>query len=153
MNEHDIHENDSKILKRKAITRIKEDHILQEPLKKENRTRGRNNRFEWLDQFRGAVIILYIVQTFAYAYSGNLGSGIAPILPSMLNQGYMYAQFSDMPNIITLIDIGQQIFIFLVGFMQGYAVMKRFQKTDEKWRILLHILFRAVLVWFLAAIF
>lgn len=99
------------------------------------------------------MIVLYIVQTFAYAYSGNPGGGIAPILPPMLNHGYMYAQFSGMPNIITLIDIGQQIFIFLVGFMQGFTVMKRMQKTDEKWRVLLHILFRAALVWGLAAVF
>jgi hypothetical protein len=104
-------------------------------------------RFEWLDQFRGIVIILFIVQTFAYKFSSDI------ILPPMVNHGYKFWDFgAGFPKIITLIDIGQQIFIFLVGFMQAFAVMKRFQKTDEKWRIFLHILFRAGLVWILAVI-
>jgi len=109
-------------------------------------------RFEWLDQFRGIVIILFIVQTFAYAFSMSPGSGIAPILPPMVNHGYKYVNYPGMPDIITLVDIGQQIFIFLVGFMQAFTVMKRFQKTDSKGRILIHILFRAVLVWLLAVL-
>jgi hypothetical protein len=104
-------------------------------------------RFEWLDQFRGIVIVLFIVQTFAYAFSSDI------ILPPMVNHGYKYVDLGPgIPKIITLIDLGAAIFIFLVGFMQAFTVLKRSQKIDEKWRIFLHILFRAGLVWILAII-
>ncbi|MBN2157112.1 MAG: hypothetical protein JW776_13795 [Candidatus Lokiarchaeota archaeon] len=106
---------------------------------KEKPKRRERIRFEWLDQFRGIVIVLFIVQTFAYAFSGNPSGGILPILPPMVNHGYKYINFGDgIPKIITLVDIGQQIFIFLVGFMQAFAVMKRKQKSEEKWRVWTH---------------
>ena len=53
---------------------MSENVINEEEPKRKNRI-----RFEWLDQFRGIVIVLFIVQTFAYAFSSDI------ILPPMVN--------------------------------------------------------------------
>ncbi|TFG17675.1 MAG: hypothetical protein EU530_10260 [Promethearchaeota archaeon] len=120
------------------------EEVVEAPNKGKERRKNRI-RFEWLDQFRGIVIVLFIVQTFAYMFSDIIA------LPPMVNHGYKYINFGDgVPKIITLIDLGQSIFIFLVGFMQAFTVMKRFQKTDSRWKVLGHVAFRALLVWVLA---
>ena len=101
-------------------------------------------RFEWLDQFRGLVILLFIVQTVAYLFSGDPITGIMPAVAPHLNHGFKYARF-ERP-LITIMDIGQQIFIFLVGFMQGFAILKRKRKNAEMKQLWLHIIKRFLLV-------
>lgn len=91
-------------------------------------------RFDWLDQFRGIVIILFIVQTLAWTLNGNpsdLAAGQYPVIAPWLNHGWKFASYDGIPEMITLIDLGQQIFIFLVGFMQGFAILKRKQRAEE----------------------
>ena len=126
---------------------MSENEVVEEKPKRKNRI-----RFEWLDQFRGIVIVLFIVQTFAYEFSKNPSGGVAPILPPMVNHGYNYANFSGMPDLITLIDLGQLIFIFLVGFMQAFAVMKRIQKSDGKKKVWIHVGIRVGAIFVLAAL-
>ncbi|MHA1112618.1 MAG: hypothetical protein ACTSRE_16105 [Promethearchaeota archaeon] len=130
---------------------VEEKNSSESPKKGKERRKNRI-RFEWLDQFRGIVIVLFIVQTFAYEFSNDPSSGIAPILPPMVNHGYNFESFSGMPNLITLIDLGQLIFIFLVGFMQAFAVMKRVLKSKEKWRVWVHVCIRVGAIFALAAL-
>ncbi len=128
------------------------EEVVETPKNIRKERRKSRIRFEWLDQFRGIVIVLFIVQTFAYEFTKNPQGGVAPILPPMVNHGYKYVNFSGMPDLITLIDMGQLIFIFLVGFMQAFAVMKRQQKTVEKWRVWVHTAIRVGAIFALAAL-
>lgn len=91
-------------------------------------------RFNWLDQFRGLVIVLFIIQTLAWKFAGNPSIGIYPVFAPHLNHGYKYINIAEMPPIITLIDVGQQIFIFLVGYMAAFSVIKLRAngKTDKE---------------------
>ncbi|MHA1718785.1 MAG: hypothetical protein ACTSXK_04605, partial [Promethearchaeota archaeon] len=119
-------------------------------LKKEKKEKKKRIRFEWLDQFRGLVIILFIVQTCAWLFSGDPANGVMPLMAPALNHGWKYANYAR--PLITLIDLGQQIFIFLVGFMQAFAVLKRKEKGFTDGKIWLHILKRFVLVMVLSVI-
>lgn len=114
--------------------------------KQENLTipKPKKIRFEWLDQFRGLVILLFIIQTAAYLFSGDPINGIMPTVAPHLNHGFKYARF-ERP-LITIMDIGQHIFIFLVGFMQGFAILKRKQKNANSKHLWLHIVKRFLLV-------
>ncbi len=119
----------------------------KETLKKD---KTKKKRFEWLDQFRGLVIILFIVQTLAYLNSGDPINGIVPAMAPHLNHGFKFFKF-DRP-LITIMDIGQQIFILLVGFMQGFAILKRKQKNGDLKKLWLHVLKRVGLVLVLSVV-
>ena len=94
-------------------------------------------RFGWLDQFRGLVIIMFIIQTVAWKFSDDPANILTPLMSPLLNHGFRYANF-DRP-LITFIDLGQQIFIFLVGYMQAFAVLKRRKKNYTTKALWLHI--------------
>lgn len=79
-------------------------------------------RYDWLDQARGIVVIMLIVSMSTYYYSGDVLSEDHPLGPTMLNHGYQY--FSGVPPLITPIDEGQGIFLFIMGFV-GYAAFMR----------------------------
>ena len=113
------------------------------------RNKKKKVRFEWLDQFRGVVIILFAVQTLAWSLNGkpaDLAAGLYPILPPWVNHGWRFAAYSGIPDMITLIDLGQAIFIFLVGFMQAFAVLKRKQKSDSDKEVWIHLIKRFLLI-------
>ncbi|MHA1611260.1 MAG: hypothetical protein ACTSVZ_12250 [Promethearchaeota archaeon] len=119
-------------------------------ISKPKKDKTKKMRFEWLDQFRGLVILLFIVQTMAYLFSGDPINGIVPAIAPHLNHGYQFFKF-DRP-IITIMDIGQQIFIFLVGFMQGFAIFKRMDKNADQKQLWIHIIKRFLLVIILSII-
>lgn len=89
-------------------------------------------RYEWLDQFRGLVIIFLIISVITWPLSGENGVGI--IGPPLLNHGFKYANY--YPSLITIIDIGQQIFMFLLGFVGYLAFQGRIEKkgVKEAWK-------------------
>jgi len=129
---------------------MSEELKIDETDKKAKKEKKKKFRFEWLDQFRGLIIILYIIQTSAWLFSMDPADGIMPIMAPALNHGFEYADF-ERP-LITMIDLGQQIFIFLVGFMQAFAVLKRKEKGLTDGKIWLHIGKRFVLVMILSVI-
>ncbi len=45
------------------------------------RTEQLHKRYEWLDQFRGLIIILLIVSVITWPLSGDLVGGVIPIGP------------------------------------------------------------------------
>ena len=129
---------------------MSEELKIDETEKKEKKEKKKKIRFEWLDQFRGLIIVLFIIQTCAWIFSNDPAGGIMPLMAPALNHGFEYADYAR--PLITVIDLGQQIFIFLVGFMQAFAVLKRKERgyTDKK--IWIHIGKRFVLVMILSVV-
>ncbi|NHJ32033.1 MAG: hypothetical protein FK732_04140 [Asgard group archaeon] len=89
---------------------------------------GVSVRFEWLDQFRGLCMLFFIIQTTAVYLLNATGF---PIFAPHLNHGTRFAEVSGWPPLITLIDAGRQIFIFLVGFMAAFTVIKMKRKGKK----------------------
>jgi len=106
-------------------------------------------RYEWFDQFRGLLIIFLIISVVTWELSGNFLSLTTPIGPPLLNHGYKY--FNGYPPIITIIDIGQQIFMFVMGFGAYLAFSSRREKkgSGAAW---IHGLIRVGVLYILAFI-
>ena len=122
----------------------------EEVIKQENeRKKPLHVRYEWLDQFRGLIIIFLIISVVTWELSGNFGLAIPPIGPPLLNHGYKY--YNGYPPMITIIDIGQQIFMFVMGFGAYLAFTSRREKkgTGAAWK---HGLIRVGLLYALAFI-
>ncbi len=85
-----------------------------------------HQRYDWLDQSRGLVSIVYIFSMITYGVSGDPILGIPQLGPTFLNHGYKY--YSGPVPLITIIDIGQQIFMFVMGFVAYLAFTSRIQK-------------------------
>ena len=98
------------------------------------RTEQLHKRYEWLDQLRGLIIILLIVSVITWPLSGDFLGGVTPIGPPLLNHGFQY--YKGYPAIITIIDIGQQIFMFILGFVAYLAFTSRRDKkgTGAAWK-------------------
>ncbi len=109
-----------------------------------------HKRYEWLDQFRGLIIIFLIISVITWPLTGDpTGSGDTWIGPPLLNHGFQY--LNGWPPIITIIDIGQQIFMFILGFVGYIAFTSRREKKGAKaaWK---HGLIRVAVLYALAFI-
>ena len=85
---------------------MSEESIEAEP----ERKKALHERWQWLDQFRGLKIIFLIISVISWQLSGDpLNLTDRPIGPPLLNHGFQY--LDGYPALITIIDIGQQIFI------------------------------------------
>ncbi len=76
------------------------------------------DRFGFIDQFRGVVILLFVVADITWMWSGDIDATTPriPVGPTWLNHGWKFYNF-DPKQIITLIDIGQLLFVFVMGIM------------------------------------
>jgi len=90
-----------------------------------------HKRYEWLDQFRGLIIIFLIISVITWPLSGDptIGSSDIWIGPPLLNHGFKY--FNGWPPLITIIDIGQQIFMFVLGYVGYIAFTSRREKKGD----------------------
>ena len=104
---------------------MSEETIEQEEKRKE----PLHVRYEWFDQFRGLIIIFLIISVVTWELSGSFPI-IQPIGPPLLNHGYKY--YNGYPALITIIDIGQQIFMFVMGFGAYLAFTSRREKRGVK---------------------
>jgi len=129
---------------------MSEELKIDETEKKEKKEKKVRIRLEWLDQFRGLIIILFIIQTCAWKYTMDPAGGIMPIMAPALNHGYRYADYAR--PLITLIDLGWPIFMFMVGFMQGFAVLKRKEKGLSDGKIWMHIGKRFIIIMILSVV-
>ncbi|GMV93762.1 MAG: hypothetical protein AMXMBFR82_35400 [Candidatus Hydrogenedentota bacterium] len=86
-------------------------------------------RYEWLDQSRGIVSIMYIFAIITYRVSGDPILGYPQLGPTFLNHGYKYYQGAT--PLITIIDVGQQIFMFVMGFVAYLAFTSRIEKRGS----------------------
>jgi len=93
-----------------------------------------HKRHEWLDQFRGLIIIFLIISVITWPLSGNFPGTEVPIGPPLLNHGFQY--YDGYPALITIIDIGQQIFMFILGYVAYIAFTSRMKKkgTGAAWK-------------------
>ncbi|MHA1822178.1 MAG: hypothetical protein ACTSU2_13735 [Promethearchaeota archaeon] len=103
-------------------------------------------RYEWVDQYRGMVVIFLIIAAGTWILSGGHNNYVGdpndpPIGPTYLNHGWKFAEFPGWPNIITIIDIGQQILMFIVGYVGALAYYKHREKEGELGAIL-HVIRR-----------
>lgn len=80
-------------------------------------------RYEWLDQARGLVVLGLIISMITGAYEGSAFTGDPMLGPTFLNHGYQY--YDGLPAVVTLIDIGQPAFMFILGFVGYLAFMRR----------------------------
>jgi len=87
-----------------------------------------HKRYEWLDQFRGLIIVFLIISVITWPLSGDFTNdpNAFPIGPPLLNHGFQY--YKGYPALITIIDIGQQIFMFALGFVAYIAFTSRRNK-------------------------
>ncbi len=105
----------------------KEGDLMKRILGREELT---HKRYEWLDQFRGLIIIFLIISVITWELSGDAIAGDIMVGPPLLNHGFQYAKF--YPAIITIIDIGQQIFMFCIGYVAYLAFSGRLEKKGAK---------------------
>lgn len=91
-------------------------------------------RHNWLDQFRGLCVLLYIIAVLTWGLSGDVHEGILPVGPTYYNHGWAISMFyysstsflpSQFPPLITIIDLGQPVLVCLVGIMQAYSYQRR----------------------------
>ena len=92
-----------------------------EPVKEEVRKEAKviipkQKRYGFIDQFRGIVILLFVVADITWSWSGDIVSGLLPVGPTWLNHGWKFYDFTPK-QMITLIDIGQMLFVFVMGLM------------------------------------
>ena len=89
---------------------------------KERREEHAKSRLEWVDQFRGLIVVLFIIADVSWRYIDYTAT--------FLMHGWDF--FSATPQMITIIDIGQQIFLFMVGFVGALAYYKHLAKNNDK---------------------
>ena len=83
-------------------------------------------RYEWLDQARGIVGLFYVLSIITTSVDGDILRKLVPYHPTYLNHGYAY--YKGDPSIITLIDVGQLMFMFIMGFVAYIAFSSRLEK-------------------------
>lgn len=93
---------------------------------------GLPGRIDWLDQARGVIVLFLVVTMSASALTG--GKRLRPILaPTFLTHGSQYANVE--PRMITVVDHGAQMLLFLMGFTAWAAFTRRHRvSSGNAWR-------------------
>lgn len=94
------------------------------------RTAPLHDRYAWLDQARGVIVLMLIISMVTDKYSGDILLGDPPVGPPAYNHGYAY--FIATPVMITFIDLGQSLFMFMMGFVGYGAFTSRLQKRGGR---------------------
>lgn len=89
------------------------------------------HRHLWLDQLRSVIVIFSFIASLTWLFSGNIRGGEIPVGPTWLNFGYRYVDF--FPRMITLVDIGSQIFMFIMGLSLSISFQTKAQKKGYKY--------------------
>ena len=116
--------------------------------KAETEPKARKPRYQWFDQFRGLIITFLIISVITWPLTGDISTGNPAWLgPPLLNHGFQY--YEGYPSLITIIDIGQQIFMVVLGFGAYMAFSRRREERGAKiaWR---HAGIRIGVLYFLA---
>ncbi|MBD3353083.1 MAG: hypothetical protein GF364_16500 [Candidatus Lokiarchaeota archaeon] len=120
------------ILTKKEQAAIEEGHILER----------KSTRIQYVDVFRGLVVIFLIISVLTWDLSGVVGDpNTPPVGPTYLNHGWKFWELDGWPDMITIIDIGQQILMFIVGFVGAIAFYKH-EERDGKSKAILHLIRR-----------
>jgi hypothetical protein len=89
-----------------------------------------HERYDWLDQARGLVVLALLASMPTSEYSGDFLKGDPTLGPPMYGHGFDY--FDAYPQIITFIDVGQAIFLFVLGFVGYTALTSRWKKRGGR---------------------
>lgn len=73
--------------------------------------------------------LLFIVSAITWSHRGDLLLGKPIIGPTYLDHGYNY--YNGSPPLITIIDVGQPVFLFFVGFSAYIAFSSRLRKRGQ----------------------
>lgn len=97
-----------------------------------SKTRGTalHERYDWLDQARGVVVLMLIVSMSTAEYAGDVLTREPALGPPMLNHGYDY--YDGHPAIITLVDSGQALFMFMMGVVGYTAFTSRLRRRGHR---------------------
>ena len=100
--------------------------------------RSTHPRYDWLDQFRGMVIVFLLIASLTWEFSSTNFSIAPPLGPTWLNHGWKY--YEQQPAIITIVDLGSQIFMFMLGISMGLSFRSKVEKkgTGYAWLTVLH---------------
>lgn len=85
-----------------------------------------HERFAWLDDARGLMVLILVISFITTNLSGDLLTGEPPLGPTFLSHGYAY--YNGWPPMITGIDAGQPVFMFMLGFVGYIAFTSRWRK-------------------------
>lgn len=93
------------------------------------------SRLNWIDQFRGLIVILFIIADYSYQYTMNESDNLPAFTATFLMHGWDFYSYAitnrSWPDMITIIDIGQQIFIFMVGFVLCLSYYSHIEKKGK----------------------
>jgi hypothetical protein len=98
-------------------------------------------RYDWLDQFRGMVIVFLFIASITWELSSDNFLNSPPVGPTWLNHGFRY--WSQDPEIITIVDLGSQIFMFMLGISLGLSFPSKIKKKGigYAWSAVFHRIF------------
>ncbi|MHA1111945.1 MAG: hypothetical protein ACTSRE_12630 [Promethearchaeota archaeon] len=83
-------------------------------------------RYRWLDLLRGVYLLFFFIASLTWMFSADIRALEYPIGPTWLNFGYKYVDF--YPRMITLIDLGSQIFMFILGLSLSISFHSKLEK-------------------------
>ncbi|MBN2157044.1 MAG: hypothetical protein JW776_13455 [Candidatus Lokiarchaeota archaeon] len=90
---------------------------------------GPNLEFSWIYQFQGMLLLFLMVVSLTWIFSAEVRAGEFPIGPTWLNFGFSYADF--YPSMITLVDLGIQMFMFILGISLTISFKKYSQEKNH----------------------
>ncbi len=98
-----------------------------EEIKEEKRFKSLHGRYRWLDQLRGMTVVWLLVAFLTWMFSSILWLGRPPPLgPTWMNHGNRYGDY--LPAIITVIDMGSSIFMFVLGISAPISFNSKVKK-------------------------
>jgi hypothetical protein len=89
-----------------------------------------HERYDWFDQARGLVVLMLLSSMIVGELEGDIVMHEPFLGPTFLNHGYDY--YDGMPALITLIDVGQPIFVFMLGFAATIAFTSRLDQRGGR---------------------
>jgi len=100
--------------------------------------RSTHPRYDWLDQFRGMVIVFLVIASLTWEFSSNNFAVAPPLGPTWLNHGFKYVDLQ--PAMITIIDMGSQIFMFMLGISVSLSFKSKLEKNGMgyAWMTVIH---------------
>ncbi|MBN2157043.1 MAG: hypothetical protein JW776_13450 [Candidatus Lokiarchaeota archaeon] len=87
-------------------------------------------RYRWLDQLRGVIVFFLLIAFLTWQFSSTLGLGlpfgVPPLGPTWMNHGFKYSNSN--PPIITVIDMGSSLFMFVLGISSAISFNSKSKK-------------------------
>ncbi|MBN2157042.1 MAG: hypothetical protein JW776_13445 [Candidatus Lokiarchaeota archaeon] len=121
--------------------KLNSEEVHTEGISKGQFKRSTHPRYDWLDQFRGMVIVFLVIASLTWELASENFAITPPLGPTWLNHGWEY--YDQQPVIITIIDLGSQIFMFMLGISLSLSFKSKVEKKGLHfaWLTVLHRVF------------